>query len=155
MLVGTRQAATLLGICPQRIRQLLLERRVKGAQKVGRIWSIPLFKGMPKIIPGTRGPAGRWARRPQKRVTRIHINRQKLSRNRKYKENNPVLVVDRGKKRQYCHQLEIIGPCRLVYQPDRPLACGATLWIEVEPHIDVILDYSSASFCRKPQSAIA
>jgi hypothetical protein len=150
MFVGTTQAAALLGICPGRIRQLLLQKRVKGATKVGRTWIIPLFKGMPKIIPGTRGPSGTWGKKLQKRVTRIHINRQRLASNRKHKENHPVVVVDRGKKRKYCHELEIAGPCRLVYRPDRPLACGATLWIEVQPQIDVVpVVYSaSSSYCQ-------
>ena len=27
--------------------------------------------------------------------------------------------------------LEIPAPCRVVYQPDKPLDCGAKVWIEV------------------------
>ncbi|NEP36908.1 MULTISPECIES: helix-turn-helix domain-containing protein, partial [unclassified Moorena] len=41
-IVGTTQAAFLLGICVQRVRQLLKNGRIKGAQKVGRFWQIPL-----------------------------------------------------------------------------------------------------------------
>ncbi len=39
--VGTIEAAHLLGICHQRVRQLLKAGRIKGAEKVGRFWQIP------------------------------------------------------------------------------------------------------------------
>lgn len=48
--IGTTKAAYLLGICHQRVRQLLSEGRIKEAAKVGRFWQIPLFKGMPQVI---------------------------------------------------------------------------------------------------------
>ncbi|MCL2938211.1 MAG: helix-turn-helix domain-containing protein, partial [Trichodesmium sp. MAG_R02] len=28
------------------------------------------------------------------------------------------------------HEIEIHGPCRIVYRPDLPHSCGATVWIE-------------------------
>ena len=33
---------------------------------------------------------------------------------------------------------EIKGSCRVVYQPDNPLSCGAVVWIEVLPDTVVI-----------------
>jgi len=41
MIVGTTQAASLLDISCQRLRQLLKQGRVRGAEKVGRSWQIP------------------------------------------------------------------------------------------------------------------
>ncbi len=28
------------------------------------------------------------------------------------------------------HEMEINGPCRIVYRPEKPHSCGATVWIE-------------------------
>ncbi|MDY6899078.1 MAG: helix-turn-helix domain-containing protein, partial [Cyanobacteriota bacterium] len=49
MMVGTTEAAKLLRICTQRVRQLLYEGRIKGAKKVGRFWEIPLYGTKPKV----------------------------------------------------------------------------------------------------------
>jgi hypothetical protein len=62
MLVGTVQAAYLLGICCQRLRQLLKEERIQGAKKVGRFWQIPLFRGMPKMKKRGKGERGKGKR---------------------------------------------------------------------------------------------
>jgi excisionase family DNA binding protein len=42
-MIGTTEAAFLLGICCHRVRQLLQAGRIIGAVKVGRFWRIPLF----------------------------------------------------------------------------------------------------------------
>ncbi len=133
--VGTTEAASLLNICCQRVRQLLAAGRVEGAKKEDRTWKIPLFNGMPKIIPGSRGPKGTWRKKLQAAVTYIHVIRQRVVGNQTNNEKNEgVITVKRGsRKPEYCHEVEINGPCRLVYRPDHPLNSGARLWIEVEP----------------------
>jgi hypothetical protein len=54
--IGTTEAAKYLGISTVRLRILLQQGRVKGAQKEGRVWMIPLFKGMPVIDERRKGP---------------------------------------------------------------------------------------------------
>ncbi|MBW4508360.1 MAG: DNA-binding protein [Scytonematopsis contorta HA4267-MV1] len=137
MFVGTTEAACLLCISCQRIRQLLKDGRIRGAKKVGRFWQIPLFSGIPQIIEGTRGPQGNWRKRLQCSPTKIHVNRHKFDSNQRQKENEPMLVVHKGKKSQYCHEVEIFGPCKLVYRPHSPLNSGAKLWIEVDQEIQI------------------
>ena len=78
MLIGTTKAANLLDVCCQRVRQLLKAGRILGARKIGRFWQIPLYNGMPKVIPGTRGPKSTCRKRMQEADTRIHINRKKF-----------------------------------------------------------------------------
>jgi hypothetical protein len=134
-IVGTTEAANLLGICTQRLRQLLAEGRVEGAKKVGRFWQIPLFNEMPKIIPGKRGPQGRWKKRLQQVPTYIHINQLNKRQNENQGLQKPVIVIQRGKHTQYCHELEIPGPCKIVYSPHNPKPCGAKIWIEVAPSV--------------------
>jgi hypothetical protein len=58
MFVGTTEATSRLGICTQRVRQLLKAGRIVGAQKVGRFWQIPLRNGMPVILNVSRESPG-------------------------------------------------------------------------------------------------
>jgi hypothetical protein len=137
--VSTRQAACLLCLCCQRVRQLLKEGRIQGAEKIGRFWKIPLFNGIPRISKGTRGPKGTWRKRVQKVLNFIHVNNPNLNRNRSNREeNNPVFIVKRGTKLTYCHEVEITGSCKLVYRPEQALDTGATIWIEVEDASNII-----------------
>lgn len=41
-IVGTTEAAFLLGISVSRLRVLLQENRIIKARKIGRVWAIPL-----------------------------------------------------------------------------------------------------------------
>ena len=52
--------------------------------------------------------------------------------NRKNGETNPPITVKRGQRNTYARTVEIMGPSRLVYRPNKPLSCGARLWLETE-----------------------
>jgi hypothetical protein len=41
------------------------------------------------------------------------------------------------KDTRYGHTAEINGKVRIVYRPDKPLACGATVWIETDSPVTV------------------
>jgi hypothetical protein len=60
----------------------------------------------------------------------IHVNQHIIKRNAKNGTQEPVLTVKQGRKNTYAHSVEILGPSRLVYSPDKPLSCGARVWIE-------------------------
>ena len=137
IMVGTTQAARLLSICTQRVRHLLKEGRIVGAQKVGKFWQIPLFNGIPKVTEGTRGPKGTWRKRTSKSPTRITVNQHLIKSNKKNKKNEPVVRIQQGDRVNYCHDIEITGKCRIVYSPNKPLSCGARVWIEVESAVIV------------------
>lgn len=138
-IIGTRQAAFLLGICCQRVRVLLSQNRIKGAYKHKGFWQIPLYGKMPVVIPGTRGPKGIWCKRLRQKPTRLHVNQKKIKTNAKRIKKDPLMTPDQlipvvslkqGKRNDLGYQMEIKGPCRIVYQPYEPLPCGANLWIE-------------------------
>ena len=42
------------------------------------------------------------------------------------------------KSNDYAHSVDISGPCRVVYSPDKPLSCGAKVWIETESEVKVM-----------------
>lgn len=72
-------------------------------------------------------------------LKRIHINQHIIRKNKKTGERSACITVKTSKHNDYCHEVEIKGACRLVYRPDKPLSCGATVWIEVEDGTPVVL----------------
>ena len=62
--------------------------------------------------------------------TIIHVNQHVIKRNSKLGENNPVLTVKTYNSNTYAHEVNIQGPSRVVYSPNKPLSCGARVWIE-------------------------
>lgn len=137
MIVGTTEAAKILNISTARLRILLIEGRVEGAYKSGRMWLIPLFAGKPIIEKGKRGPAPRWRnpRVPAKAV--IHVNAPRIKYNQKHFTKQPVITVKQRDTNQYGYEVEILGGCRVVYRPDNP-KCGARVWIETLYDVKVI-----------------
>ena len=132
MYVGTTEAASLLKISSSRLRQLLQKGRVRGAYKTGKFWIIPLYDGIPYIEETRRGRKGTWntVKKLQKTIVNINSNviRQNIKRSKA--ERKPAIAV-RGKETRYVRELEIPVPCKIIYNPDKPLACGARVWIEV------------------------
>ncbi len=70
--------------------------------------------------------------------TIIHVNQHVIKANAKNGEHEPPITVKTYKSNTYAHEVVINGPCKLVYRPDKPLSCGARLWIETDA--EVILD---------------
>ena len=66
---------------------------------------------------------------------RIHVNQHKTRSNNKTGAREPVLTVKTYKSNNYCHEVQVDGPCKVVYSPDKPLSCGARVWIETESEI--------------------
>jgi hypothetical protein len=64
--------------------------------------------------------------------TIIVINRHRVAANKKHGTDEPVIRVSRGRhgKPSYARELELEGPSRIVYDPAKPLPCGARVWIE-------------------------
>ena len=69
--------------------------------------------------------------------SRIHINQHIIRRNMKTGEREPVITVKQGKKNTYGHSVTIDGPSKVVYSPDKPLSCGAKVWIETEAEVSI------------------
>lgn len=70
--------------------------------------------------------------------TIIHVNQHAVRRNIKAEVKEPVLTVKTYKSNTYAHEVDIKGPSRLVYSPDKPLSCGARVWIETESDVEII-----------------
>ena len=70
--------------------------------------------------------------------TIIHVNQHVVKANRKNGTENPVLTVKTYKDNTYAHEVEIDGPSKVVYSPDKPLSCGAHVWIETQDSVTII-----------------
>jgi len=70
-------------------------------------------------------------------MKRIHVNMHKVRANKKHGTNEPVLTIKEGKSNTYCHEVDILGPSKLVYRPDKPLSCGARVWIETNAELKI------------------
>lgn len=68
--------------------------------------------------------------------TIIHVNQHRIRRNLKQGSKDPVLTVKTYNSNQYAHEVDIRGPSKIVYSPDKPLSCGARVWIETDARVD-------------------
>ncbi len=74
--------------------------------------------------------------------TIIHVNQHKIKSNRKHGLCDPVLTVKTYKSNTYGHSAIIRDAsgqevARVVYRPDKPLSCGAHVWIETQHDVEV------------------
>lgn len=70
--------------------------------------------------------------------TLIHVNQHVIKSNRKKKEEEPVLTVKTYKSNTYAHEVNIKGDSKVVYSPDKPLSCGAHVWIETQSEVEIV-----------------
>ena len=70
--------------------------------------------------------------------TVIHVNQHAIRRNIKAETKEPVLTVKTYKSNTYAHEVYIHGPSKVVYSPDKPLSCGARVWIETEAEVEIL-----------------
>ena len=69
--------------------------------------------------------------------TIIHVNQHVVKANAKNSTNDPVLTVKTYKENRYARAVDIKGESRVVYSPDKPLSCGARVWIETHAEVEL------------------
>lgn len=70
--------------------------------------------------------------------TIIHVNQHVIKSNRKDGKEDPVLTVKTYKSNTYASEVAIHGPSQVVYSPNKPLSCGAHVWIETQAEVEII-----------------
>ena len=66
-------------------------------------------------------------------MVKVHVNQHVIRANKKNNETNPPLTIIRGSRKRTRHmEVKIIGQAKIVYSPNKPLSCGARVWIECE-----------------------
>jgi len=63
-------------------------------------------------------------------TTIIHINKNLKQSNDKHGRTVPICRVEIRGKTLYGSAVDIQGPSKMIYNPDKPRKCGAKLWIE-------------------------
>ena len=85
------------------------------------------------------------------KIARIHVNQHVIKANAKNGESNPIFTIKQGGKNTYAHNVKVKGEMELVYSPDKPLSCGAKVWIETRGEIE--LDKKIASLASQSQTS--
>lgn len=74
----------------------------------------------------------------------IHVNQHKIRANirRLPEERRPVLALRTYKGTEYANELTIRDKdgeavAKIVYSPDKPLSCGARVWIETYHDVEI------------------
>lgn len=74
----------------------------------------------------------------------IHVNQHHIKHNNGVpaEERKPVLTLKTYKSNTYASELTILDKdgqpvARIVYSPDKPLSCGARVWIETYEDVEV------------------
>lgn len=73
----------------------------------------------------------------------IHINQHVIKKNSRTGERNPVITCKTYKDNRYANSVIIkddLGNdvARVIYSPDKPLSCGAKVWIETDNEIEIL-----------------
>lgn len=68
----------------------------------------------------------------------IHVNQHIIRSNAKNGTNEPTITVKQGKSNRYAKEVYIDGPSKIVYSPEKPLSCGAKVWIETDAEIRLV-----------------
>jgi hypothetical protein len=74
--------------------------------------------------------------------TIIHINQHNIKSNAKNKANLPVITCKTYKENKYANEVAILDKngevaAKVIYSPDKPLSCGARVWIETYNQIEI------------------
>ena len=65
-------------------------------------------------------------------LKRIHVNQHNIKANAKDGGSRPPVTVKTSKQNHKCHNAVIYGRSVVRYSPDKPLSCGARMWIETK-----------------------
>ena len=80
-------------------------------------------------------------KRPKKPILkRIHVSQPRIRNNVKTGSRDPVISVVTSRGTKHAHEVNIKGESRLIYSPDKPLSCGARLWLESTAEVELIVD---------------
>jgi len=63
-------------------------------------------------------------------IKRVHVNQHKIRAG----DSDPISVKHKGKTYK-CSRVELSGDTVVVYNADKPLPCGARVWIETRGRI--------------------
>ena len=60
-----------------------------------------------------------------------------IRHNNKHEDKKPVITVKTSKSNTYGNEVQIHGPSKVIYSPDKPLPCAAKVWIETKSEVGI------------------
>jgi hypothetical protein len=82
-------------------------------------------------------------------IKRIHINQHVIRSNKRSGTREAPITIKTYNANRQAHRVSIAGPSEVVYSPDRPLACGARVWVETRAPV-VIHDETTGGWVEIP-----
>lgn len=73
-------------------------------------------------------------------IKRIHVHQHIIKANAKDGGDRPVLSVKTSKGTTTANRVEIHGPSELIYRPEKPLSCGARVWVETHAEVSLFVE---------------
>jgi hypothetical protein len=75
--------------------------------------------------------------------TIIHVNQHNIKSNTKSDLKKPVITCKTYKSNNYANEAIIYDKdnnvvAKIVYSPDKPLSCGAKVWIETDNRVELL-----------------
>jgi len=52
--------------------------------------------------------------------------------------NRPPVTVKTYNSNRYAQEVIIKGPAKVIHRPNKPLSCGARVWIETDAEVELI-----------------
>lgn len=70
-------------------------------------------------------------------IKRLHVSQPNIRANRKHGSTLPVISVSTSSGTYHSDRVKILGPSELVYSPNKPISCGARVWIETRAELEL------------------
>jgi hypothetical protein len=90
----------------------------------------------------------------QNKIARIHVNQHVIKANAKNGESNPIFTIKQGGSNTYAFNVKVKGEMELVYSPDKPLSCGAKVWIETRGDIELDGKRDDTNFGKRDDTSL-
>jgi len=69
-------------------------------------------------------------------IKRVHVDKRIMASNLKHGRNDPPITIQTSLGPKKFKSVEILGPSKVIYSPNKPLSCGARLWVETREEIN-------------------
>ncbi len=76
---------------------------------------------------------------PKSTIKRVVVNRHIIDSNRKHGKKDPAISIQTSKGTFRAHWVDILGPSEVIYRPEKPLSCGASVWIETKSSVHYVV----------------
>lgn len=77
---------------------------------------------------------------PEGKIKRIHINQHVIRANGKREDKKPPVTVKTSDANHKGWGVDIHGVSSVVYRPNKPLNCGAKVWVETRSAVTISLN---------------